>query len=52
MKRQKNATPTREQQQAIERAGLNKAVWVVTQELDKSLIIKHRITGEFKLIRR
>lgn len=47
---QKNATPRKEQQQAIKRAGLRSHHWTVIQELRRSLIIRNRITGEVKLI--
>jgi hypothetical protein len=47
---QKNATPSREQQNYLKAAGLNHLMWVVVRELPSSLIVKHRITGEFKHI--
>ena len=47
---QKNATPTTEQKAVLERNGLKAACWVVVKDLPHSMIIKHRITGEFKLI--
>lgn len=47
---QKNATPTKEQQAAIKRAGLNPLVWTVKKELPSQLIILHRIDGEIKMI--
>lgn len=47
---QKNATPTKEQQKSIKAAGLNVLTWVVQKELGNSLIVRHRITGEVKLI--
>ncbi len=47
---QKNATPTKEQTQTMERHGLKAVLWVVVKELQHSMIVKHRITGEFKVI--
>lgn len=38
-------TPTKEQTQA-----LNTATWGVLKEMNNSLIVKHRITGEIKVI--
>lgn len=52
MGRQKNATPTKAQQQQeiIKRNGLNALTWMVIKELGHSMIVKHRITGEVKVI--
>ena len=47
---QKNATPTREQKAVLEKRGLNPLCWVVVNETPRSLIIKQRITGEFRVI--
>lgn len=47
---QKNATPTKEQSQILNRNGLKPALWTVVKELQHSMIVKHRITGEFKVI--
>lgn len=47
---QKNASPTKDQAEIIKRNGLNATIWVVIKELNHSMIVKHRITGEFKLI--
>lgn len=44
---QKNATPSKAQAEAIKRNKLNPALYVVVKELTHSMIIKHRITGEF-----
>lgn len=49
---QKNATPTKAQQESIKKNGLNPLVWTVKKELPSQLIILHRITGEFKMINR
>ena len=46
---QKNATPTRKQQDVLARHGLRSLEWVVIKELPHSLIIKHRITHEFRV---
>ena len=47
---QKNATPTKEQKAAMEKRGLKPAFWVVVNETPRSLIVKQRVTGEFKVI--
>ena len=47
---QKNATPTRAQQEVLRRHGLNSILWVVIKDLQYSMIVKHRITGEFKVL--
>ena len=47
---QKNATPNREQKAVLARHGLRPLEWVVIKELTHSLIIKNRITGEFKVV--
>lgn len=47
---QKNATPTKEQKAVLEKHKLNPHCWVVVNETPGSLIIKQRITGEFKVI--
>ena len=47
---QKNATPSKEQQEIIKRNGLKPVCWTVVQDLHQSMIIRHRITGEVKLI--
>ena len=49
---QKNATPSKAQQVHIKAAGLNVLTWVVQKELPNSLIVRHRITGEVKLIKK
>lgn len=47
---QKNATPSREQQEHMKRAGLNPHLWVVIKDLNTQMIIRHRVTCEFKVI--
>lgn len=48
---QKNATPTRTQQQYIKAAGLeHPKIWTVLQDLTYTMIIRHQISGEVKLI--
>ena len=47
---QKNATPTKEQARVIRKNGLAPALWVVIKDFPHSLIIKGRITGEFRVI--
>ena len=47
---QKNASPSKEQGKVLKKHGMNVHFWVVVKDLDRSMIVKHRITGEFKLI--
>ena len=47
---QKNATPTKEQTVLLKQAGLSVLNWVVVKEFANSVIVKCRVTGEFKLI--
>lgn len=47
---QKNATPTRDQQAAIKRAGLDPREWTVKKELPSQLIIINLIDSEFKMV--
>ena len=49
---QKNVTPTKAQQEILKRNGLQPHLYTVVKELDSSLIVKHRITGEFKVIKK
>lgn len=46
----KNAPPTREQLEIIKRNGLPPACWVVLQDMQHSMIIRHRVTGEVKVV--
>ena len=43
----KNATPSMAQAEIIKRHGLQPHLYTVVKELPYSLIVKHRITGEF-----
>ena len=47
---QKNATPSKEQQVTLKAHGLNVLAWTVAKDLPGSLIVRNRLTGEFKLI--
>lgn len=47
---QKNATPSKKQTEIIKRNGLNAQCWTVVKELSNSMIVRNRITGEFKVI--
>lgn len=47
---QKNATPSKDQAKILEKHGLKALLWVVVKELPGSMIVKHRVTGEFKVI--
>lgn len=42
--------PSKEQTEVIKRHGLQPLSWVVIEEFDHAMIIKHRVTGEFKVI--
>lgn len=48
--KQKNATPSKAQQEVLKKNGLNAMLWVVIKELNHSMIVKNRVTGEVKLI--
>lgn len=48
--RQKNATPDKKQSEVLKKNGMNPLTWVVVQDLHHSMIVKHRITGEFRHI--
>lgn len=47
---QKNATPNKAQTETLKRHGLAPIAWTVIRDLPHSLIVKHRVTGEFKVI--
>ena len=46
----KKKLPTPAQQAVLKRHGLSKITWEVLKDLPNSLIIKHRITGEMKVV--
>lgn len=46
----KKKVPTNEQKAALKANGLPDYIWEVTRDLPNSLIVRHRITGEFKVI--
>ena len=46
----KKKVPYNWKDEAIKRAGLNPLCWAVLEELDDKLIVKHKITGEVKVI--
>ena len=46
----KKKAPTNWKEEAIKKAGLNPLCWAVLEELDDGLIVKHKITGEVKVI--
>ena len=50
MGRQKNAAPTREQQAALKKAGLDPLYWEIARELPLSLVVHNRQTGEWRMI--
>lgn len=47
---QKNASPSKEQMWIISKHGLDRLLWTVVKDLPHSMIIRHRFTGEFKVI--
>lgn len=49
---QKNASPTKEQAEVLEKNGLNKLTWVVLEDMNHYLVVKHRITGDVKHIKK
>lgn len=50
MAAQKNATPSREQQDTMRRSGLKPWEWTVVKELRTLLIIRNRVTMEIRMI--
>ena len=46
----KKKVPNNGHDDAIKRAGLNTLCWVAIKDLGNALLIKHRITGEIKVI--
>ena len=46
----KKPEPNKEQNEAIKKAGLTPLCWVVLQDMPNSMIVKHRVTGEVKVI--
>lgn len=47
---QKNATPNKAQQEILKKNDLNPLCWVVQQDGIHTMIVRHRVTGEVKLI--
>lgn len=47
---QKNATPNKEQKAVLARYGLKDMCWVVIQDFPHGMIVRHRITGEVKML--
>ena len=50
MMAQKNETARKELRAAIKRNGLSPAWWIVLQDLIHYMIIRHRTTGDVKVI--
>lgn len=50
MKAQKNATPTKEQQDIMRRNRLKPWEWTVIKELRTILIIRNRVTSRVRMI--
>lgn len=46
----KNKAPANDHKPILEANGLKPYLWEVEQELPDSLIVRHKITGEIKLI--
>ena len=42
--------PTREQQEVLKNHGLSYVTWEVIQDMPNTLIIRHRITKEMKVV--
>ena len=49
---QKNAAPNSRQAESLKAAGLTPSAWTVAKELRQYLIIRSRITGEFRKIKK
>lgn len=47
---QKNASPTKAQQEVIKSNGLRPCEWTVIKDLNHTMIIRNRQTNEVKLI--
>lgn len=47
---QKNATPSKTKAEIIKQHGLHPHLYTVVKELPYSMIVKHRITGEFAVL--
>ena len=48
--KQKNASPSKEQQEIIRKNCLNPAEYVVVKDLKQSMIVKHRYSGEHQIV--
>lgn len=46
----KKKAPTKEQLAVLKAHGLKDYIWEVQQDLPNSLIVRHRISGDFKVI--
>lgn len=47
---QKNAMPSEAQAEVLKEHGLRPQLYTVVKEFPNSTIVKHRITGEFKVL--
>lgn len=47
---QKNATPSKAQAEILKAHGLQPHLYTVVKEFPNSMIVKHRITAEFKVL--
>lgn len=47
---QKNATPSKEQQEVLKQHNLPVYLWVVMKEFGSALMVRHRVTGEVRVI--
>ena len=50
MTKKKKPDPNQCQTEAIKKAGLKPFCWEVLQDMNHSMIVKHRVTGEVKVI--
>ena len=47
---QKNATPTKEQKDILERNGLKAMCWTVIQDFQHGMIVRNKLTGDVKML--
>ena len=47
---QKNATPTKEQQEVLRKNGLRPYEWTIVKDLRNNMIVRNRYTNDVKMI--
>lgn len=47
---QKNAIPSKAQAEILKRNGIQPHLYTVVKELPNSIIVKHRVTGDFVVL--